>query len=45
MREKEIDTEKVLALLDENLTDKSRRLIEIVEKNGSEKIAALLTQI
>ena len=27
MREKEIDTEKVLALLDENLTDKSRGLI------------------
>jgi len=45
MREKEIDTENVLALLDENLTDKSRRLMEIVEKNGSEKIAALLTQI
>jgi len=45
MREKEIDTEKVLALLDENLTDKSRGLMEIVEKNGSEKIAALLTQI
>ena len=45
MREKEIDTEKVLALLDENLADKSRGLIEIVEKNGSEKIAALLTQI
>jgi len=45
MREKEIDTEKVLALLDENLTDKSRGLIEIVEKSGSEKIAKLLTQI
>jgi UDP-N-acetylglucosamine--N-acetylmuramyl-(pentapeptide) pyrophosphoryl-undecaprenol N-acetylglucosamine transferase len=45
MREKEIDTEKVLALLDENLTDKSRGLMKIVEKNGSEKIAALLTQI
>ncbi len=45
MREKEIDTEKVLALLDENLADKSKGLMEIVEKNGSEKIAALLTQI
>ena len=45
MREKEIDTEKVLALLDENLSDKSKGLMEIVEKNGSEKIAALLTQI
>ncbi|WP_373033493.1 undecaprenyldiphospho-muramoylpentapeptide beta-N-acetylglucosaminyltransferase [Sulfurovum sp.] len=45
MREKEIDTQKVLALLDENLADKSRGLMEIVEKNGSEKIAKLLTQI
>ncbi len=45
MRENEIDTKKVLALLDEDLTAKSRGLIEIVEKNGSEKIAALLTQI
>ena len=45
MRENEIDTEKVLGLLDENLSDKSRGLMEIVEKNGSEKIAALLTQI
>lgn len=45
MRENEIDTEKVLALLDEDLADKSRGLMEIVEKNGSEKIARLLTQI
>ncbi len=45
MREKEIETEKVLALLDEDLSGKSKGLMEIVEKNGSEKIAALLTQI
>ena len=45
MRENEIDTQKVLALLDEDLSEKSRGLMEIVEKNGSEKIAALLTQI
>jgi len=45
MRENEIDTQKVLALLDENLADKSKGLIETVEKNGSEQIAALLTQI
>ncbi len=45
MRENEIDTEKVLALLDENMSDRSKGLMEIVEKNGSEKIAALLTQI
>jgi len=45
MREKEIDREKVLALLDEDLTKRSRGLMEIVEKEGSEKIADLLTQI
>ncbi len=45
MREKEIDTQKVLTLLDEDLTERSRGLIEIVEKEGSEKIARLLTQI
>lgn len=45
MREDEIETEKVLALMDEDLSEKSRGLMEIVEKNGSEKIAALLTQI
>ena len=45
MRENEIDTEKVLTFLDEDLADKSRGLMEIVEKNGSEKIAKLLTQI
>jgi len=45
MREKEIDTKKVLALLDEDLEEKSKGLMEIVEKEGSEKIAALLTQI
>ncbi|WP_294956574.1 undecaprenyldiphospho-muramoylpentapeptide beta-N-acetylglucosaminyltransferase [Sulfurovum sp.] len=43
MREEEIDTEKVLALLDEDLESKSRGLMEIVEKDGSKKIAALLT--
>ncbi|HEY9189588.1 MAG TPA: undecaprenyldiphospho-muramoylpentapeptide beta-N-acetylglucosaminyltransferase [Sulfurovum sp.] len=45
MRENEIDTKKVLALLDENMEKKSRGLMEIIEKNGSEKIAELLTQI
>ncbi|GIU01461.1 UDP-N-acetylglucosamine--N-acetylmuramyl-(pentapeptide) pyrophosphoryl-undecaprenol N-acetylglucosamine transferase [Sulfurovum sp. TSL6] len=45
MREDEIDTEKVLALLNEDLSEKSKGLMEIVEKNGSEKIAELLTQI
>jgi UDP-N-acetylglucosamine--N-acetylmuramyl-(pentapeptide) pyrophosphoryl-undecaprenol N-acetylglucosamine transferase len=45
MREKEIDTQKVLALLDEDLTERSKGLMKIVEKEGSEKIAELLTQI
>lgn len=45
MRESEIDTPKVLSLLDEDMTHKSKGLMEIVEKNGSERIAALLTQI
>jgi UDP-N-acetylglucosamine--N-acetylmuramyl-(pentapeptide) pyrophosphoryl-undecaprenol N-acetylglucosamine transferase len=44
MRENEIDTQKVLSLLDENMADKSKGLMEIVENNGSEKIAELLTQ-
>ena len=45
MREEEIDRDRVMALLDENMAEKSRGLMEIVEKNGSEKIAKLLTQI
>ncbi|WP_309499969.1 undecaprenyldiphospho-muramoylpentapeptide beta-N-acetylglucosaminyltransferase [Sulfurovum sp.] len=45
MREKEIDVQKVLALLDENLQERSKGLMKIVEKNGSEKIAELLTRI
>jgi len=45
MRENEIDNQKVISLLDENMTDKSKGLIETVEKNGSEQIAELLTQI
>ena len=45
MREKEIDMQKVLAFLDEDLSEKSQGLMKIVEKDGSEKIAKLLTQI
>jgi UDP-N-acetylglucosamine--N-acetylmuramyl-(pentapeptide) pyrophosphoryl-undecaprenol N-acetylglucosamine transferase len=45
MRENEIDTLKVLSLLDEDLTEKSKGLMQIVEKNGSEKIAKVLTQM
>ncbi len=42
MRENEIDEEKVLSLLDEKLQVKSQGLIDIVEHEGSQKIAALL---
>ena len=42
MREEAIDTGKVLSLLDEDLEAKSRGLMEIVEKDGSRQIAALL---
>ncbi len=45
MREKEIENEKVLALLEEDMTIKSQGLMDIVEKDGSRKIAQLLTQI
>lgn len=45
MRENEIDTQKVLALLEEDLQEKSKGLMDIIEKDGSKKIADLLTQI
>ena len=45
MRENEINIESILALLDEDLIQKSQGLIEIVENHGSEKIAKLLTQM
>lgn len=42
MREDAIEEEKVLSLLDEKLQVKSQGLIDIVEHDGSKKIAALL---
>ncbi len=42
MREEEIDHNKVLALFDEDLTKVSQGLINIVENDGSKKIATLL---
>ncbi len=45
MRENEIDKEKVLSLLDEDLEVKSKGLMEIVEKDGSKKIAILLRKL
>jgi len=45
MREGEIDKEKVLSLLDEDLEVKSKGLMEIVEKDGSKKIAIFLKNL
>jgi len=42
MREKDIDTQKVLSLLNEDLEAKSRGLMEVVERDGSRQIAELL---
>ncbi|PHS42281.1 MAG: undecaprenyldiphospho-muramoylpentapeptide beta-N-acetylglucosaminyltransferase [Sulfurovum sp.] len=42
MREGNIDVDKILAMLDENMETKSKGLMEIVEKEGSKKIANLL---
>ena len=42
MREDAIDVDKVLSILDENMESKSKGLMEIVEKDGSQKIATLL---
>ena len=45
MREDEIDKEKVLSLFNEDLEIKSKGLMEIVEKDGSKKIATLLKNL
>ena len=45
MRENEIEVPKVVTLLDEDLQNISRGLMDVVEKEGSAKIAKLLTQI
>ncbi len=45
MREKEIESTKVLELLDADLSKISLGLMQIVEKEGSAKIAKLLTQM
>ena len=44
MREDVIDHKKILALLEEDLSARSRGLMETVEKNGAAQIAALLTR-
>jgi len=45
MREDAIEVDKVLSLLDENMEHKSKGLMEIVEKDGSKKIATLLKSL
>jgi len=45
MREDEINNEKVLSLFDEDLVMVSQGLMDIVEKEGSQKIATLLKEI
>ena len=45
MRENEIDVKQVLDMLDEDMTIKSQGLMKTIEKDGSIKIAKLLTQI
>lgn len=45
MREKEIKQDKVLALLEKDLSWVSQGLVDIVEKEGSHKIAELLKKI
>lgn len=45
MREGEIDNEKVLSLLEKDVSPISQGLIASIEKNGSQKIAKLLQEI
>jgi len=45
MREDAIDKEKVLSMLDENMETKSKGLMEVVEKDGSYKIAQYIKSI
>ncbi len=45
MRESELDVEKVIGLLEENLKEKSEKLQKIIEKDGALKIANLLKNI
>ena len=45
MRESELDVDKVIELLDENLKEKSEKLQQMIEKNGAFQIATLLKQI
>ena len=44
MRESEMDVQKVIALLDENIEEKSEKLQSIIAKDGALEIAKLLTE-
>lgn len=44
MREDQIDVIRVLTLLDEDMEVKSRGLMQMIQKDGSKKIAELLLQ-
>ncbi len=43
MRESELDVEKIMVLLDENMREKSEKLQNMIEKDGALQIAKLLT--
>ncbi len=45
MREDKLDSKEILKLLDSDMREKSQALMDIVQKDGSLKIAKLLTQI
>ena len=45
IRENQIEKDKILKFLDENIEEKSLGLIKVVEKNGSEQIASLLKEV
>ena len=45
MRESELNVEKVIALLDENMKEKSQKLQQLIEKDGAKAIAELLKKI
>ena len=45
MREKEIELEEVVLLLDENMKEKSQKLQTMIEKDGALQVAMLLKNI
>lgn len=45
MREDEIDTKNVIALLDNNLIEKSQKLQQMIEPDGALEVAKLLKNI